>query len=120
MKCPACEATLRALAFADKEIDLCDYCGGVWCDEGELVPVVHELIREGRIPENSKKPNDKHRQDEDPDAERKECPRCLAETESFNYAYDSNIFLNRCKACSGIWLDGGELREVALFIKKSS
>ena len=40
-------------------------------------------------------------------------------TESFNFAYDSNIFLNRCNACKGLWLDGGELRSVAQFIKKT-
>lgn len=35
----------------------------------------------------------------------------------FNYAYDSNIFLDRCPACDGLWLDGDEIRRVAKHIQ---
>tara|TARA_B110000305_G_C18972054_1_gene417607 strand:+ start:68 stop:493 length:426 start_codon:yes stop_codon:yes gene_type:complete len=118
MKCAVCDAELKALAFAGHEIDFCDYCGGLWCDEGELTPVVNELIRQGKIPEGKKAPAQKTRQHQDSDASIKSCPRCLGATESFNYAYDSNVFLNRCGECRGIWLDHGELGRVALFLQK--
>lgn len=120
MECIVCETALTTRTFANQQIDLCESCGGVWCDAGELVPVVNELIRQGKIPESAPVSAPKTRQHTDHDAADKVCPRCQEITESFNYAYDSNIFLNRCFNCSGLWLDSGELRQVALFINKSS
>lgn len=120
MECIVCETTLATRTFANQQIDLCESCGGVWCDAGELVPVVNALIRQGKIPGAAPGGAPKIRQTTDHDPMEKVCPRCEEITESFNYAYDSNIFLNRCVGCSGIWLDGGELRQVALFISKSS
>jgi len=35
----------------------------------------------------------------------------------FNYAYDSNIFLDRCPDCGGIWADAGEMLQVARHLK---
>ena len=36
---------------------------------------------------------------------------------AFNYAGDSGIYLDRCEDCDGLWLDAGELRSVAIFLK---
>ncbi|HIJ66107.1 MAG TPA: rhomboid family intramembrane serine protease [Candidatus Hydrogenedentes bacterium] len=35
----------------------------------------------------------------------------------FNYAYDSNVILDRCPSCSGIWADGGEIYRLASYNK---
>jgi Zn-finger nucleic acid-binding protein len=35
----------------------------------------------------------------------------------FNYAYDSNIYLDRCPACDGLWLDGGEIEQIARHVQ---
>jgi len=35
-----------------------------------------------------------------------------------NYAYDSNIIIDRCTKCEGIWTDQGELKAIAKFIKE--
>ncbi|MHC4524934.1 MAG: zf-TFIIB domain-containing protein [Planctomycetota bacterium] len=34
-----------------------------------------------------------------------------------NYAYDSNIFLDRCGKCKGIWLDPNEIIDIAKHIQ---
>ncbi|MBC8205644.1 MAG: zf-TFIIB domain-containing protein [Kiritimatiellaeota bacterium] len=47
----------------------------------------------------------------------KMCPRCEIPTEVFNYSYDSNVFLNRCTRCRGVWADAGELERTAKYIK---
>jgi len=60
------------------------------------------------------------RESEDHDHQSNACPRCAKVTEPFNSAYYSNIFLNRCADCRGLWLDGGELRRVAPLIKDAS
>ena len=35
----------------------------------------------------------------------------------FNFAYDSNIFLDKCPRCGGIWTDAGEILKVAEHLK---
>jgi Zn-finger nucleic acid-binding protein len=36
MKCPRCDGTLKETTFEEIAIDICDNCGGVWLDSGEL------------------------------------------------------------------------------------
>ena len=120
MQCPVCEEELALRSYADLKLDQCGTCGGVWCDRGELQPMVHALLKTGNIPAKGASTLHAARQEVDTDDRTKPCPRCQQMTESFNFAYDSNIYLNRCLACEGIWLDGGELRQVAAFIRKNS
>jgi len=39
MKCPRCDGTLKENKFEEVLIDICDKCGGVWLDSGELEQV---------------------------------------------------------------------------------
>jgi Zn-finger nucleic acid-binding protein len=111
---------MKSSMYGGQTVDVCGACAGVWCDDRELSAVVSALIGAGKIPDGQASTAVKARQAEDHDLQTKACPRCDQITESFNFAYDSNIFLNRCGDCSGIWLDGGELRSVAQFIKNTS
>ncbi len=36
MRCPRCDGTLGETKVEDVTIDVCDKCGGVWLDSGEL------------------------------------------------------------------------------------
>ena len=36
MKCPRCDGSLNESKVEDVSIDVCDKCGGVWLDSGEL------------------------------------------------------------------------------------
>jgi Zn-finger nucleic acid-binding protein len=45
------------------------------------------------------------------------CPRCRKPMRKFNFAYDSNIILDRCPSCGGIWADRGEVFQMATYIK---
>jgi Zn-finger nucleic acid-binding protein len=36
MKCPRCDGALQESKVEDVSIDICDKCGGVWLDSGEL------------------------------------------------------------------------------------
>ena len=36
MKCPRCDGTLNESKVDEVTIDVCDKCGGVWLDSGEL------------------------------------------------------------------------------------
>jgi Zn-finger nucleic acid-binding protein len=45
------------------------------------------------------------------------CPECQAAMKEFNFAYDSNIFLDKCPRCGGIWTDAGGIFKVAEHLK---
>lgn len=36
MRCPRCDGTLNETKVEEVAVDLCDKCGGVWLDSGEL------------------------------------------------------------------------------------
>lgn len=36
MQCPRCDGSLKENKFEEVLIDICDKCGGVWLDSGEL------------------------------------------------------------------------------------
>ena len=36
MKCPRCDGALQETKFEEIAVDVCDKCGGVWLDSGEL------------------------------------------------------------------------------------
>jgi uncharacterized protein with PIN domain len=36
MRCPRCDGTLNETRVEDVSVDVCDKCGGVWLDSGEL------------------------------------------------------------------------------------
>jgi Zn-finger nucleic acid-binding protein len=54
-----------------------------------------------------------------PDSQRRPrlCPECRAAMKEFNFAYDSNIFLDKCPRCGGIWTDAKEILKVAEHLK---
>ncbi|MDO9464931.1 MAG: rhomboid family intramembrane serine protease [bacterium] len=48
----------------------------------------------------------------------KVCPRCNQKLKVFNYAYDSNVFLDKCPHCQGMWADEGEAKKLARYLKE--
>ena len=42
MKCPRCDGSLNESKFEEVSIDICDKCGGVWLDSGELEQVTQK------------------------------------------------------------------------------
>ena len=42
MKCPRCDGSLNESKFEEVSIDVCDKCGGVWLDSGELEQVTQK------------------------------------------------------------------------------
>lgn len=119
MNCPVCDKNLKVITYKNQEIDLCLKCGGVWFDRGQLTKVVDSLLNKNEIdPKTVKEAYRKTIMSPD-DFKRvvRKCPRCMADMKLFNYAYDSNIFLDKCLKCNGTWTDEGEMLAVAKYIK---
>lgn len=116
MNCPRCSVELKPVKIKGIELDICDTCEGIWFDNGELDKVCNlgessletsdiskSLIRDNSLNKSTK-------------SKTLTCPHCNSTLERFIYSYDSNILLDACKICHGIWLDDGELKEVIDYV----
>lgn len=47
LNCPKCDGELHESDYENIKIDICDKCGGVWLDAGELAQVVDQNENSG-------------------------------------------------------------------------
>ena len=119
MICPSCQSSLTFEQVYYCKIFPCTRCDGIWL-RAEIFPRLasslavnvdksdHDYLklfkpREVAFPDPEKRP--------------RLCPECRAAMKEFNFAYDSNIFLDKCPQCGGIWTDAGEILKVAEHLK---
>jgi len=117
MHCPVCQTTLRTVRSGDLEIDVCPHCGGTFFDRGELRDTLDRVLTTGEVPDaplelDRQAVSVRRLQEAD-----RACPRCAVPMNKFNYCYDSNIILDRCGQCGGIWADRGEVLKCAQYRK---
>jgi Zn-finger nucleic acid-binding protein len=119
IKCPVCNKSLKTITYEKQEVDVCQTCGGIWFDKGELLEVISNLLFKDKVEFESigKAYKKKAVASKDLNPSQRCCPRCKVCLESFNYSYDSNVFLDRCPSCLGIWADSGEVKRIAKYIK---
>jgi len=118
--CPRCNSALTAEEYEGATVEVCARCGGHWLGPDELRHIVHtheqkweeEALEGEREAPPRRVPLDKVR-------ENLPCPACRVAMETFNYAGDSGVILDRCRDCGGIWLDGGELEKVQVVVEAS-
>jgi membrane associated rhomboid family serine protease/Zn-finger nucleic acid-binding protein len=119
MKCPSCLGRLREVKSKTALVDICLSCRGIWFDSGEFVDFVRNLAESDKISSEDVRlfePRKVHTLEKVKE-DQKICPRCDLEMRRFNYSYDSNVFLDKCPECHGIWTDGGEIQQVARYLK---
>ncbi len=119
MRCPHCKNALRQIRYKSLVLELCFKCRGIWFDEGKFLPVVHYIRdTDETSPEGRKlfKKRSVQRLDKVDEAGRL-CPKCGRLMRKFNYASDSNVILDRCDGCGGIWADAGEVQRIARYLK---
>ena len=118
MLCPACKSTLEHKEYHGIILDRCPKCKGVWFDYTELENFI--TVYNQRHPELPYDSIELHRKSTDPSKLNEAirfCPRCEIDLRKSNYAMDSNIIIDRCRTCEGIWLDRAEVKRLAIFIK---
>ncbi|MFP4026367.1 MAG: zf-TFIIB domain-containing protein [Candidatus Brocadiia bacterium] len=107
MQCPHCEGQELEpmIEHGGIELDRCPSCDGLWFDGGELQQVLDVPVRELEL---------------SPEANKGEriCPRCNIEMYVFQYP-TTHVTVDMCAKCHGLWLDGGELMEIAVSRKAS-
>lgn len=119
MKCPFCSNRLRQVKSRSAIVDICPDCRGIWFDSGELADFVRALTESEEISPEIPRLFE-HREVHTLDTVKEKdkiCSRCNQVMLKFNYSYDSNVFLDKCPQCGGIWADGGEVQQIASYLK---
>lgn len=108
-RCPLCDIEMREVsAHANPGqiivLDQCGKCGGIWCDKWELFPI---------DPEEASRldPLDEELLQAPISLKNKTlyCPRCRDRLQVFHDPLlPSEIQLQRCRRCEGIWLNRGQ------------
>lgn len=119
MQCPACLEPLEPAISLETNINLCSACRGMWFDQGTLPAYVKALSQSETIQPAKTQLFERRQVDvmTGLNAAGKTCPRCDVTMRVFNYAYDSNVFVDRCPNCDGIWTDQDEVKKIAQYIK---
>jgi|SRR5271157_1479152 len=120
MNCPACNEQLKTVDYESQEVELCLHCGGMWFDEGQLPQVVDGLLAKNEIDFQTIKEAYRGNKFIGMDKNRKpqrRCPRCNVDMKLVNYFYDSNVIIDKCPSCNGIWTNESEVQAIAKYIK---
>jgi len=121
MLCPDDSTALKRASYeGDVPVDQCGKCGGIWLDHGEL-----EAVQDIRVNDYSSEleaiPTYFDNAFEMALAKTEgvySCPKCKREMEKREYAYCSQIMIDVCPSCRGIWLHQDELSELEIFFEK--
>lgn len=122
MRCPSCQANLIPTVYEGCEVHACASCGGEFLGPDELRHIVAttserfgpqwQKLVEGRTPRFGIPTEERERG--------LECPSCACAMSSVNYAGDTAVFLDKCGACGGVWLDRDELEKVQVIVEQWS
>lgn len=122
MKCPVDQTSLEAKPYeADIEVGECPTCGGMWLERGELEAIEenpeHDHSAElARMPDLGYQAYELALQKRD---RHLACPKCGTEMETREYARCSQVVIDVCPGCHGVWLDKGELEALEIFYERS-
>lgn len=109
MNCPSCTGVeLNEEPAGDMSIDRCPQCHGIWLDACELEHLLtrlpHPLLQ-----------SDRHFRPAASEGPRRTCPHCKGTSYliKLNSLIRPGTILDTCPVCFGVWLDAGELGQLA-------
>ena len=107
--------TLEKTNFYKNRIDRCSQCRGLWFDRDELRKAKDERDANLKwLDIDLWKENKRFRAS----SLKKLCPSC--EQSLFEIEYGkSDVKVDVCDSCRGVWLDGGEFEKIIAYLKKT-
>lgn len=122
MKCPIDGADLASHVHeAAIEVDKCPECGGVWLDHRELERI--QDARSNDYTEEIKRLPDLVGQAYAMALARSKeeihCPKCDQTMERREHGYCSQVLIDSCPHCRGIWLDHQEIGALEVFFERA-
>lgn len=116
MDCPVCDGELLTRKYETEQIDQCNKCNGVWLDWGEVVNIIRS--RDEKISHAVKtKVLAMRGKDHRPSGDIK-CPVCEKKLETYEYALNSGVILDKCPDNHGIWFDAYELEKIQAIFER--
>lgn len=119
IRCPKCGMPLLEFTFRGVRIDQCAGCEGIWLDADELKHVLRSrpgpdlslgLAQEQAWAEAELAGLDPAEARRLREAQAMTCPRCGGALEEVPFRH---LRADHCPRCRGVWLDPGELEQVA-------
>jgi Zn-finger nucleic acid-binding protein len=111
MKCPRDNSELQTKTIDGISVSYCKTCSGIFLNHGELKKITHHIA--GDVEYSSTENVDLTKITD------LNCPACSnVKMIDINFIEYSDIIMKFCNDCKGIWLDGGELREINKEIDK--
>jgi Zn-finger nucleic acid-binding protein len=118
--CPRCNKPLRTidLKIGGKFlVERCEQCLGLFFDPGELEALLQATVTNVFAIDNSKLNElNAARRADDYGITYIKCPVCATMMNRINFGARSGVVVDRCRE-HGVWLDGGELRQLAEWMK---
>lgn len=117
MNCPKCNNRLSVKRIQGGHFYLCRQCKGLWVEDEQLADLAKSVKASKLSPDLNPPASEAITELPAPTLF---CPQCELGMLPFNYCYDSNVLIDRCDNCKGIWLDSMKLVQIAKFLKAPS
>ena len=115
MRCPECNEDMTSVGFRGVKINECPSCHGRWFDREGLRQVKDMTDEDLRWLDFD--PFGKEADPQPEDAVRPRCPVCKEHMDALRYA-ESNVEIQRCLHCHGVWLHQGEFEKIIAYLKQ--
>lgn len=112
-RCPDDATTLVPETHHGLTLDVCPACAGIFFDDGEMPTLqgagVLEAVEDAALPTglvliDCETP--------------KRCPGCARLMCAYAYGYSSDIRLDGCDRCGGVWVQDGELARIVAYLSQ--
>lgn len=120
MKCANCNNELAPIKYeGDVVVDACAQCKGMYLDSGELQKIQDNKDNDYSDMLASPSQLLKHtlEMDRQKKLPNKTCPKCEVEMNRREWL-KSQILIDVCSDCFGIWLDEGELQALEIYFER--
>lgn len=108
MNCPKCNAEFEAKIVGEVQVDECVQCHGIWFDPDELEQATQAVEEDLRWMEFDLWKDQNRFQVSQGNMK---CPRCRTTMAAVKYS-PTDVTVDTCVKCRGIWLDKGEFELV--------
>lgn len=108
LACPKCEAPMEQASIGEVQIDRCRGCGGLWLDALEKEKLL-AAPGQSRLADTGSAKIGKELDDQTQIL----CPRDRSRMIHMVDLRQSHVGFESCKVCGGVFLDAGELRDLA-------
>ena len=102
--CPECSRSLKQFSAKDIEVDHCTYCNSFWLDKTELSTLLSIIVD---IPSRALTSRES----------KIHCPHCSDKMREYVFKAPSNLLIDECQSCHGIYLENNELNRAFTIIK---